>query len=155
MSLTSTDLATAMGAHVLGYTQPKHPIYRITYEVLEAQHKYDEHYGDSVDTEISTHQAIVEGVPDTHPVLQQDYPRSQGLRVLNSYNNLNKTLNPYNFNQLIQEHAIIPQTIMSEIYNKADQNGLGMGKHHQLPLIRHVDHANSRVLTIYKIEHIV
>jgi len=156
MSLTSTDLATAMGAHVLGYTQPQKPIYRITYEYLEAVDGYDENIGDNnLITKISTHQTIVESVPDNHPLLQQNSTYLHGYFLMHEFNNSTNELDPYRFHGLLQDYSIIPQTILTDIYNHAEPQGLGGShKHTFLPFLRYNDWASARVLTIYKIERL-
>jgi hypothetical protein len=156
MSITSTSLSTSISARVLEYTQPKYPIYRITYEYMYATLTvgHDEETYDSTLFNITT-SVIVEGVPDTHPHLMD--PKRKGHRLLAFWTQGPPggppEVNPHTFNETVTNDNIMPQSIMSELYDPAHPHGLGAGKHDLLPVIRH-QCDEERVLTIYKIERL-
>ena len=156
MSLTSTDLSD----QAEGYTQPKHPTFRITYEYFYLKDSRSENprmtkrdrtgaaYGSDIHLASIMCQDIVQAVPDTHPcvefLLMREDDEPQETRV-----------DPRTFRQQVKSTRYLPQTIMAEIYGPADPNGLGIAKHSFLPFIRYVDKACKRSqVNIYKIERI-
>jgi hypothetical protein len=155
MSITSTSLSTSISARVLEYTQPKYPIYRITYELVYLEKQDDDDGdGDMSDLDTTICSVVVEGMPDSSM-------KSKGYRLLGQFNGntfsppgATKFIRPHLFHETVTTEGVLPQSIMAELYDPTDKDGLGC-KHPTLPIVRYQGHHWSKdILTIYKIERL-